>query len=138
MKRRIFVGSDVILDVLAAREPFHQHAEKLFDRIAKGEVEGFSSPVVFSNLFYVLRKQIGAPKANGLLKNLRLLLKVLPMNDKVVDSALASPMPDFEDAMQYYCAANAGVETIVTRNGRDFKSIPIALFTPEEYLKSMS
>jgi predicted nucleic acid-binding protein len=137
VKRRIFVDSDVILDVLAEREPFHQHAEKLFDRIAKGEMEAFTSPLVFSNLFYIMRKQIGASKANVLLKNLRLLLKVLPMNEKVVDLALASPMPDFEDAMQYYCAANSGVETIVTRNGRDFKSIPIALFTPEEYLKSM-
>jgi predicted nucleic acid-binding protein len=137
VKRRIFIDSDVILDVLSKREPFNHHAEKLFDRIDKGDVEAFTSPLVFSNLFYLLRKQVGSVKAIGLLKKLRILLKVLPMNDKVVDSALASSMPDFEDALQFHCATNAGVDTIVTRNGRDFKSIPGALFTPEEYLKSM-
>jgi predicted nucleic acid-binding protein len=138
VKRRIFIDSDVILDVLADREPFNLHAGRLFDRIDKGDVEAFTSPLVFANLFYLLRKQIGSSKASGHLKKLRILLKVLPMNDKIVDSALASPMQDFEDALQFHCAANAGVDTIVTRNSRDFKGIPGALFTPEEYLKSMS
>lgn len=137
MKRRIFIDSDVILDVLSNREPFNQHAETLFQKIDKGDVEAFTSPLVFANLFYLLRKQVGSAKAGALLKKLRLLLKVLPMNDKVVDSALASPMSDFEDALQFHCASIAGVDTIVTRNARDFKNVPGALFTPEEYLKSM-
>ena len=137
MKRRIFIDSDVILDVLSNRQPFNHHAEILFQRIDKGDVEAFTSPLVFANLFYLLRKQVGSAKAGGLLKKLRLLLKVLPMNDKVVDSALSSPMADFEDALQYHCASIAGVDTIVTRNARDFKNVPGALFTPEEYLKSM-
>ena len=137
MKRRIFIDSDVILDLLADREPFNLHAKKLFGRIDKGDVEGFTSPLIFSNLFYLLRKQEGSAKAKSLLKKLRILLKVLPMDDKVLDSALASSMQDFEDALQYHCAANAGVDTIITRNGRDFKGVPGSFFTPEEYLKSM-
>lgn len=137
MKRRIFIDSDVILDLLADREPFNLHAKKLFGRIDKGDVEGFTSPLIFSNLFYLLRKQEGSAKAKSLLKKLRILLKVLPMDDKVLDSALASSMQDFEDALQYHCAANAGVDRIITRNGRDFKGVPGSFFTPEEYLKSM-
>ncbi|MDQ3002061.1 MAG: PIN domain-containing protein [Fibrobacterota bacterium] len=127
----------MILDLLADREPFNTHAKKLFGRVDKGEVDGFTSPSVFSNLFYLLRKQEGSAKAKSLLKKLRILLKVLPMDDKVLDSALASPMQDFEDALQYHCSAKAGVDTIITRNGRDYKGVPGSLFTPEEFLKSM-
>jgi predicted nucleic acid-binding protein len=138
VKKRVFVDSDVILDHLLDRAPFNRPAESLFRKIYKGEIEGFTSPLIFSNLFYVLRKAVGADTAKAALKKLRLLLKILPMDEKTVDSALDSAMPDFEDALQYHCAAKAGLANIITRNARDYRGNPVSLFTAEEYLKSLA
>ncbi|MDB5048873.1 MAG: twitching motility protein PilT [Fibrobacteres bacterium] len=138
MKRKVFVDSDVILDVLADREPHSGPAKRLFSLMDKGVVEGFTSPLIFSNLVYLLRKQNGHAAAKSQLKKLRILFKVLPMDEKVVDSALDSTLADFEDALQYHCASKAGIETIVTRNGRDYKGIPGTLLTPDEFLLSQN
>lgn len=134
MKRKVFVDSDVILDVLADREPHSGPAKRLFNKLYRGEVDGFTSPLIFSNLFYLLRKQNGQAAAKGQLKKLRILLKVLPIDEKTVDSALGSALPDFEDALQYHCAAKAGIETIITRNVKDYKGVPGTLVTPDEFL----
>ena len=44
-------------------------------------------------------------------------------------------MKDFEDSIQFYTAlSNKKIESIVTRNPRDFKNNDISVFTPEEAL----
>jgi predicted nucleic acid-binding protein len=137
MKRKIFVDSDVILDVLANRIPHSGPAKKLFNLMDQGKIEAFTSPLIFSNLFYLLRKEIGYAAAKAQLKKLRILFRVLPMDEKIVDSALNAPMPDFEDALQYHCAAKAGIETIVTRNIKDHKDMRASLLTPDEFIHSL-
>lgn len=136
MKKRVFLDSDVIFDLLTDRVPHNRPAEKLFRKIDKGELEGFTSPLVYANLFYLMRKSQGGPEAKSLLRNLRLLVKVLPMGEKVVDAALDSSMADFEDAMQFHTAASAGIDIIITRNAKDFKGSNASLYTPEEFLNS--
>ena len=96
MKKRVFVDSDVILDHLLDRAPFNRHAEILFRKVYQGEIEAFTSPVIFANLFYVLRKAVGAD------------------------------------------TAKAGLANIITRNAKDYRGNPVALFSAEEYLKSMA
>ncbi len=63
MTPRIFLDSDVILDLLLGRPPFFRPAAELFERIQDGEIEGFVSPLIFSNLFYILRKEESAAEA---------------------------------------------------------------------------
>jgi len=138
VKKRIFLDSDIILDHLLDRPPFNQHAEILFRKAYNGEIDAYTSPVAFANLFYVLRKAAGAKIAKAGLKKLRLLVKVLPMDDKVVDSALEAGMPDFEDALQYHCASKSGIDIIVTRNAKDYRGNPVSLYSAEEFLNSLN
>jgi predicted nucleic acid-binding protein len=137
MIRKVFVDSDVILDVLANREPHNQPARILFSKIDRGEVKGCTSPVVFAHVFYILRKLAGPASAKSMLRKLRMFFQVLPMDGRTVDGALDTGLPDFEDAMQYRCAVDAGVETIITRNSKDFKGIPIRPLSADEFLLSL-
>lgn len=58
------------------------------------------------------------------------------MDGKVVESALNSDFKDFEDALQNYSAINNGeIETIITRNVKDFKKSEIGVLSPESYVK---
>ena len=58
------------------------------------------------------------------------------MDDKIIDLALDSDFNDFEDAIQYYSAIENGIDLIVTRNLKDFKSSKIPVLTAKGYLQS--
>src|SRR6476660_2936370 len=104
MTARVFLDTDVILDLLLRREPFFAAAADLFLAVQDGRIEGCVSPLIFSNLFYILRQQRSATESLAALRKLKLLVRVLPVDEKILDLALASSFKDFEDALQYYTA----------------------------------
>ncbi len=132
MRRRVFVDSDVILDLLLAREPFFPAAANLFLLIQEGRVEAFTSPVVFVNLFYILRQGMPASEAFTALRKLRLLLGVLSVDERTIDRGLASSFADFEDAIQYYTAVAHSLDAVVTRNKRHYKAAEIPVLDAAE------
>ncbi|NOX18096.1 MAG: PIN domain-containing protein [Chlorobi bacterium] len=135
MKPKIFIDSDIILDLFAKREPHFIHSSKLFTLIDKGEVAAFTSPLIFANLHYLLKKFSSNAVAMKNLRKLKTLIKILPINEKVIEQSLNSDFSDFEDAIQYFTAVNNGVRLLVTRNKRDFKKSKIPVLTAEEFLK---
>lgn len=136
MFRRVLVDTDVILDLVLGREPFYPSASRLFVAFEEGRIEGYVSSLAYSNLFYLLRKvKDGGPEAMAILRKLRLVTRVLAVDEKIVDLALASTFTDFEDAIQYFAAAEWELEAIVTRNRRDYKASKIAIVSAEECLE---
>jgi predicted nucleic acid-binding protein len=47
---------------------------------------------------------------------------------------LSSDFNDFEDAIQYYTALENNINTIITRNKKDFKTSKLPVLTAKEYL----
>lgn len=129
---RVFIDTDVILDLLLAREPFFPAATRLFMLVQGGELEGYVSSLIFSNLFYILRKKSSASEAIAALRKLKVLTRVLPVDERTIDLALASPFTDFEDAIQYYTALSSDIDAIVTRNQRDYQAARLPVLTAEE------
>ncbi len=134
MSRRVFVDCDVILDLLLARHPYFPATTQLFMLFQSRQLEGYVSPLVFSNLFYVLRKATSASEAIEALRKLRQLTRTLPVDDEIIDLAISSSFTDFEDAIQYFTAATHGLDALVTRNKRDYKSADIPILNAEECL----
>lgn len=130
----VFVDTDVVLDLLARREPFYPAAARFFSLAERGEVRAGVSALTFANLFYLLRKELGAPRAVEVLRKLRRLVAVLPVDDGVIERALSSGFRDFEDAIQYHAALAGGASCLVTRNGRDYPAPEIPVCTAEELL----
>ena len=131
----VFVDSDIILDLLAEREPFSQYAKELFTLADKGEVICHISSLCFSNVQYILAKQIGKNQARQVLIQLKTLVKVLGVGDKIIDLALSSNIKDFEDAIQYYTAIANSCQTLLTRNLKDYKEAQIPAMTAESFLR---
>jgi len=132
MSTRVFLDTDVVLDLLLAREPFFAPAAALFLAIQDGRIDGCLSPLTFSNLFYILRQRMSAADAVRALRKLKLLARVLPVDEKVVELALASSFTDFEDALQYYTALAHNVGAVVTRNKRDYREAKIPILDARE------
>jgi predicted nucleic acid-binding protein len=137
MTENIFVDTDVIFDLLAKREPFYKYSAKLFTHADKKELTICVSSLCFGNLNYILSKQKSATEARKILSRFKVLVKVLPVDDKVVELALNSDFRDFEDAIQYYCAIENGIKVLITRNLKDFKHARIPVLTVEEFVKQI-
>ena len=133
---KVFVDSDVILDLLAHRVPHFHFAALLFTFADMGKLELYTSPTVFCNVFYILRKELGIDKAKSALRKLRLIIKIIDSTEKTIDYALNSDFSDFEDAIQCYTAQNHQIPIIVTRNVKDYKSAEIIVQNPESFLCS--
>lgn len=138
MTARVFLDSDVVLDLLLRREPFFGPAADLFLALQDGRLEGCVSPLIFSNLFYILRQQMRAPEAVGALRKLKLLVRVLPVDEKIIDLALASSFADFEDAIQYYVALTYELGALVTRNKRDYRGAKLPILDAGECLAAFA
>ena len=54
---KIFVDTDVILDLLARRLPHFHFSAVLFTFAEMKKLELYTSPLIFANTFYILRKQ---------------------------------------------------------------------------------
>jgi predicted nucleic acid-binding protein len=134
---KIFIDTDIILDLLADRNPFSVSANKVFTLLERKEINGYTSPIVFSNLFHILRKLKSAKIARETLKKLNRILNILPVNGNIIEEALNSDFNDFEDAIQYYTAIGNGLKILITRNRKDYKDSKILILSAEEYLNIM-
>lgn len=132
--REIFIDSDIILDLLAKREPFYPHAAELFSLVETGEIKAHVSPIIIANLYYILRKIEGRDRTIKNLMKIKLLVNIVPIGEKIIELALASEFNDFEDAVQYYAARENGIHYLLTRNIKDYQKADITVMTAEEYL----
>jgi len=135
MSTELFIDSDVILDVLTNRNDFYEFAAEIFDLGYEKKLKLYTSAVVLANVFYILRKKYGIEKSKEQLRILRLIVDVLPINAKTVDSALDSKFGDFEDGLQYFSAKENKILTIITRNIKDYKEKDVVVQSSEEYLR---
>lgn len=133
---KVFVDTDIILDLLVKREPHFIHAAKLFTLIDRNKIKAFSSSLVFANLHYLLKKETSNNIALNNLRKLKTILDILPVNGRVIDQSLNSEFKDFEDAIQYFTAVNNGIDIIITRNIVDYKKSKISVATAQDFLKT--
>lgn len=131
---KLFIDSDIILDLLAQREPHFEYAAKLFTLIDQQKVEAYTAPLIFANLHYIMRKLTSSASALKSLRKLKTLINVLAIDDRVIGQALNSEFNDFEDAIQYFTAVNNGIGILLTRNKADYKKSKITVSTAEEFL----
>lgn len=135
----VLIDADVILDFFFDRKPFSQDSSKIMSLCEKGEIKGFVTSIVLSNIAYLLRKTATQEKVITNLKMLMKFIEVTTTDKNAVLEALNSDFKDFEDALQNYSAQNSKeIKVIVTRNIRDYKTSQLSIMTPEIYLKSIS
>lgn len=132
--KNIFIDSDIIMDLLAKREPFYIHSASLFSLIDSGKLHGFVSSLIFSNLFYILRKFNTRKQTVDILTKLRIMVSILTVDEKIIELALLSNFNDFEDAIQYYTAKSNKIDYIVTRNLKEYKTSDIKALTADQLL----
>jgi uncharacterized protein YtpQ (UPF0354 family) len=87
-----------------------------------------------TNIFYILRRQVGNEAARELLSRILQRIQVASVTDEMIRAALQSSFRDFEDTVTSEAASAAGVDVIVTRNISDFVAASVPVVRPQEFL----
>lgn len=133
--KKVFVDTNIVIDLLAKREPFFSEAAALFSLADKGKIKLSVSSLTIANTSYTLLRQVSASKAKAILRSLKLMIDILPLDDKIVELALNDEsFSDFEDGLQYFTALENGQDLIITRNLKDFKNSKLPTMTAQQFI----
>ena len=130
---RVFLDTNILVDLISDRKPFSKHAIEIFKSAEERKMQLFTSSHSIATAHYLLKKYVDEKELRGILSNLLEFLDVIPVDIDVLKKGLRSIHKDFEDAIQILCASSiTGIDYIVTRNTKDFKTSEIAVLTPDE------
>jgi predicted nucleic acid-binding protein len=132
--RRVFVDTDVILDLATGREPFVRDSHNVLAVLERGRASGFVSSNVITYVYYILRKLGSDEKARIFIQALLSYLFIVPVDHQNVLQALDSPFKDFEDAVQHFSARTNQCDCIVTRNLDGYTNSGITVLDPKGFL----
>ncbi len=131
---RILVDTNVVLDLLLAREPFVRGATEIFAMVERAEVEAYLCATTVTTVDYLLCRALPEKDAKTALRNLLCLFQIAPVNRPVLETALDSQVRDFEDAVLVEAARQMDCQYVVTRNTGDFRQANIVALDPAEFL----
>jgi predicted nucleic acid-binding protein len=137
MKDRLFIDTNVALDLLGEIEPFYNPAAKIATLADKGKINLVVSALTYSTVYYLLSRFEKKEQVKEKIRKFKVIAETSNLTDIIIDKGLSSGFSDFEDSLQYYCAINKDCKIIITRNGKDFRESDIPVLTPDEYLNSL-
>ncbi len=131
---KLFIDTDVILDVLLERRDFLPQSRELLARAERNVISGYTSSLILANCYYILASGAESGVASRAVSKLRSILEVLPFTDREIGESLNSSFKDFEDGVQFFIALNHGLDMIITRNTTDFRESTLPVLSPAEFL----
>lgn len=131
---KLFVDTNIVIDLLQKREGFYKEAQELFTLADQMKVKLYISSLTIANTHFILSRYYNSNDTRKILSKFKILVEVLPMDNKIIELALTSDLKDFEDAIQLYTALENYSDAIITRNKKDFKKQTIPILTAKEYL----
>lgn len=137
MIRRIFVDTNVMLDLLGWRHPYYEPIARIATLAEMKKLVMVASPISFTTCSYFLTKNEGSKSAFEKLRKFKIVCEICNIGAHTIEKALTSNFKDFEDAVQYFNAMESKCEVIITRNPKDFKKSLISVMSSDEFLKSI-
>ena len=135
--KKLFIDTNIIIDLLSRREPFYDESAELFSLADRKIIELHISSLTIANTSYTLLRQTNSKKAKEILRKLRLIVNILPLDDKIIGVALNDDsFTDVEDGLQYFTAIENNQDLIITRNLKDFKKSKLPVMTAGQFLET--
>lgn len=134
---RLFLDTNVMLDLLGERDPFYISVAKIATLADKRSLQIIVSALSYATISYFLTKYDGLEKTKVKLRKFKVISEICELDELIIEKGLNSEFSDFEDSLQYYSALRTECDIIITRNGKDFKKSEIPVMSPDEFLISI-
>lgn len=132
--KRLFVDSDILLDVFLDRPPHFDPAATLLNEAFCRNIQLYTSGLVISHMIYFLKDINKYSQVKSILDVLLNGVNICTIDQSVIEAALNSSWKDLEDAIQYFAATHAKANAIITRNKKDYKLSRIPVYTAAEWV----
>ena len=130
--KNVFVDTNILIDLLADRQPFSKFAIEIFDLADKKKINLFTSSHSIATTHYILQKYIEEQELRNVLYSLSHYVGIASIDVSIIKKAYYR---DLEDAIQIFAAHSIGnIDFIVTRNIKDFKDAELTVLPPDELL----
>lgn len=130
----VFLDTDVAIDFLTRRDPFSTESAQIFEYSFRNQLQIYVSSLSFWKIYYIISKLESKQKAKEKIRQLFQLVNLLPVGGEIVEKAIFSEFKDFEDAIQNFCAVESKLNTLITRNVKDYSQSKLSILTPKEFL----
>ena len=137
MTARLFLDTNVVVDLLGEREPFYDSVAKIATLADNGKIQLLVSALTYSTIYYLLSRFEDKEVVKEKIRKFKIIAETSDLTDIIIDKGLSSKFRDLDDSLQYDCAVETNCNIFITRNGRDFKESEISVLTPDEYLNSL-
>ncbi len=135
---RAYIDTNILVDLVFAREKFLQDAQRIFALGYANEVQLVVSALSFVNTVYLGRKyKYPIDEVYSKLRLIAEFVDVADLSGRNVVDVLNSDWRDYEDATQYRSAIDEQADCIITRNKKDLKASIIAVLTPKEFFEQI-
>ena len=98
------------------------------------EIESWTSALTLPLLYFFRRRVADETAARSDAQAILKGFQLVPLSQAILNNALASTGPDFEDNIQLASAELIFANHLVTRNKKDFDASNITVVNPEEWL----
>jgi len=130
--KKIFVDTNILVDLIADRKPFSKYAVMIFTSAENKKIRLYTSSHSIATTYYLLKKFVDDKTLREILLGLFEYVTIIPVDAEVLLKGLRSKQKDFEDSIQLYCATSIEkMDCIVTRNIKDFKGSEIPVLAPD-------
>lgn len=133
---KVFVDTNILVDLVCNRQSFAEDAKRLFAHACVGDIEIQVSALSYINAVYIGHKY-GHQEVKDYLQKLSAYIQVVDLYGKVVVDVLSSGWKDYEDAVQNQSAVLAGADCIITRNKKDFMDSSLPIYSIAEFFDAV-
>ncbi len=135
--KAILLDTNIVLDIALERQGFYDRAKELVEILYLNEIESFITASSVTDIYYILKKKKGHIPTISFLKNFFVFIDIAGVNKEVIFEAMKSEIKDFEDAVQIETAKQNDIETVITRNQKDFENPGMKIYSPDEFINEL-
>jgi len=141
MATKIFLDTNIILDLLDQERPFSGESEVLFRLIDDGSFQAYFSESVITTTDYILTKKFANTKRIDILTDLLKMVTVIECSNSIVKSALLKNENDLEDAILYELALTEKLDYFISNDKQALKKLStkkLPIVTTKDFLAIMN
>ena len=135
---KIFVDTNILLDLLFQRRGFFLDAKRLFNYSKSRNIDIFISAISINTIYYLLQKKFTKEHSKHLLEYIYDITDILPFDENIIFLAHQSSFKDLEDGFQYFTAKEHHIPFLITRNIKDFAVDDLSVLSPQQFLEIMA
>lgn len=133
---RIILDTNILLDSVLPSRPSHKSAHLIIEAGQFQKDSIFACSLSLKDVYYLLCRQVDEPTARRFIKDLLSSLTILNVDEEVLNDAITSNEPDFEDGIIRACAENNDIDFIITRDTDAYQKSKVRSIPSDDFCKN--